>query len=439
MTGAAGSGPEPSPPALVRSGWVPVGDGAPAGGTASGDSVTNPAAAASSSSTPVPADLVEAVQRRLVADGAGTDPVSLARAVRACTPGVVDDTRMVELLRALEQELVGAGPLTELLADDATTDVVVNGPDDVRVDRGRGWERGAVRFADEAAVQRLARRLASLAGARLDNAHPYVDGRLPDGTRLHAVLPPLATDGTSLSLRVLRPARYSLAALDAAGLLPGVCGPVLRAMLTARLAFLVAGGTGSGKTTLLGALLAEVSPDERIVIVEDAPELAPPHPHVVRLLARAANVEGAGGVALDVLVRQALRMRPDRIVVGEVRGPEVVDLLAALSTGHDGGAGTLHANSAQDVPTRIAALAVSGGLSRQAALAQLAGAVQVVVQLRRVGGAGGARAVTDIAVLEPSEDGGVRVVSAVSAGQLTPDGAPRLAALLRSRGVEAPW
>lgn len=388
---------------------------------------------------PVPAELVEAVQRRLVADGAGPDPASLARAVRACTPGVVDDARMVELLRALEQELVGAGPLTALLADEATTDVVVNGPDDVRVDRGRGWERAAVRFADEAAVQRLARRLASLAAARLDDAHPYVDGRLPDGTRLHAVLPPLATGGTCLSLRVLRPARYSLAALGAAGLLPGVCEPALRAVLAARLAFLVSGGTGSGKTTLLGALLAEIGAEERIVTVEDAPELAPPHPHVVRLLARAANVEGAGGVALDVLVKQALRMRPDRIVVGEVRGAEVVDLLAALSTGHDGGAGTIHANSPQDVPARIAALAVAGGLSRQAALAQLAGAVQVVVQLRRVGGVGGVRAVTDIAVLEPSGDGGVRVVSAIAAGRPTPEGAPRLADLLRSRGVEVPW
>ncbi|MEO7124861.1 MAG: TadA family conjugal transfer-associated ATPase [Nakamurella sp.] len=387
-------------------------------------------------SAALPPGLVDAVQRRLAAEHLSPEPTILADAVRAESVGVIDDARMVDLIRGLEQELTGCGPLTVLLADPATTDVVVNAPDDVRVDRGCGWETTGIRFADDAAVQRLARRLATLVGARLDDAHPYVDGRLPDGTRLHAVLPPVASSGSCLSLRVLRPARYDLGALDMAGLFPGLSGVALRAMIAARLAFLVCGGTGSGKTTLLGALLAEVSADERIVTVEDAEELRPVHPHVVRLVARAANVEGIGAIGLAELVRQALRMRPDRLVVGEVRGAEVVDLLAALSTGHEGGAGTVHANSAQDVPSRITSLAQTAGMSQEAAHAQLAGAVQVVVHLKRQSGV---RRVADIAVLEPTREGGVRAVSAVINGQLTPDGAPKLADMLRVRGARVPW
>jgi pilus assembly protein CpaF len=385
---------------------------------------------------PIPSRLVDAVQRWLAADHLPPDAANLARAVRAETTDVIDDARMVDLIRGLEQELTGCGPLTALLADPATTDVVVNAPDDVRVDRGHGWERAAVRFADGQAVSRLARRLAATAGARLDDAHPYVDGRLPDGTRLHAVLPPLASGGTCLSLRVLRPAQYDLAALGRTGLLPGLCLPALRAIIAARLAFLVCGGTGSGKTTLLGALLAEVSAGERIVTVEDAEELRPQHPHVVRLVARAANVEGAGAIGMAELVRQALRMRPDRLVVGEVRGAEVIDLLAALSTGHDGGAGTVHANSAHDVPARITALAVAGGLSAAAAHAQLIGAVQVVLHLTR---RGGERRLADIAVLEEGSDGRARTLSAVVDGGLTEPGASRLGRLLRAREVPPPW
>jgi pilus assembly protein CpaF len=392
--------------------------------------MTPPAAGA------LPAGLVDAVQRRLAAEHLPPEPAVLARLVRAEISGVIDDARMVDVILGLERELIGSGPLTALLADPATTDVVVNAPDDVRVDRGAGWQRTDVRFADDAAVGRLARRLAAMAGARLDDARPYVDGRLPDGTRLHAVLPPVAAAGACLSLRVLRPARFDLDALAAAGLFPGVAGPALRAILAARLAFLVCGGTGSGKTTLLSALLSAVSDAERIVTVEDADELRPRHPHVVRLVARAANVEGVGAIDLAELVRQALRMRPDRIVVGEVRGREITDLLSALSTGHEGGAGTLHANNARDVPARIAALAQAGGLSRSAAHAQLAGAVQVVLHLTR---RSGARRLTEIAVLEPGSDGLVRALPAIVDGSPELDGSRRLASLLRDRGVPIPW
>lgn len=384
----------------------------------------------------LPDGLVEAVQRRLAADRAAPTPAGLADAVRAELAGVVDDAMMVDLIRGLEQELTGCGPLTALLADPLTTDVVVNGPHDVRVDRGRGWEDAGVRFDDEAAVQRLARRLAVAAGARLDDAHPYVDGHLADGTRLHAVLPPVAAAGTCLSLRVLRPAGFGLEALATAGLFPGVAEPVLRAMIAARLAFLVSGGTGSGKTTLLGALLSAVDIGERIVTVEDAEELRPVHPHVVRLVSRVANVEGVGAIGMAELVRQALRMRPDRLVVGEVRGVEVVDMLAALSTGHDGGAGTVHANSAADVPARIEALALTGGMTRPAAHAQLAGAVQVVLHLRRDAGL---RRLAEIAVLTPDGGGIVRAVPAVVEGRPTGAGVDLLAGLLRARGIAVPW
>ena len=382
----------------------------------------------------VPDALVQRVQQRLALERATPDPLSLARAVRAESSGVIDEAQMLVLIRRLEQELTGCGPLTALLADDATTDVVVNGPADVRVDRGRGWEPAGVRFADEAAVQRLARRLAGVAGQRLDDAHPFVDGRLPDGTRLHAVLPPIASAGTCLSLRVLRPARYDLDALRAAGLFPGITDAAVSAVLRARLAFVVSGGTGSGKTTLLGALLGQVDPAERIVTVEDAEELHPAHPHLVPLVARPANVEGAGAVGLRELVRQALRMRPDRLVVGEVRGAEVIDLVGALTTGHDGGAGTVHANSAREVPARLAALAAQGGMDLAALHAQLAGAIQVVLHLRRDAGR---RRLAEIAVLTGS--GEVTAVPAFVDGAPVPDGAQLLDRMLRARGVEPPW
>jgi pilus assembly protein CpaF len=381
-------------------------------------------------------EVIERVQRRLVDDDCAPTATALARALRAESTVLVSDAEMFRLISLLQRELVGAGPLSELLADPLTTDVVVNSPTDVRVDRGRGWQDSGVRFADDAAVQRLARRLATAAGRRLDDAHPHVDARMADGTRLHAVLAPVAASGTCLSLRVLRPVRHDLAALRDSGSLPGASLPTLTAILRARLTFLVAGGTGSGKTTLLSALLAAVPSDERLVTVEDAEELRPPHPHLVRLVARQANVEGAGTISLRDLVRQALRMRPDRIVVGEVRGAEVVDLLAALNTGHDGGSGTVHANSAGDVPARLEALAALGGIDRAALHAQLAGAVQVVLHVRRDGQH---RVLREIAVVQRGETGLVVAIPAMVAGQPVPPGSAVLAGLLGDRGEPVPW
>jgi pilus assembly protein CpaF len=381
--------------------------------------------------------LVDRVRARLAAGGGRTTSAAVAAAVRAETGGVATDLDVLAALRLLRQEFVGVGPLDELLRDPRTTDVLVGGGGAVWVDRGAGLEAAGVRFPDEAAVRRLAQRLALAAGRRLDDASPCVDGWLADaGVRLHAVLPPVAADGTCLSLRVLRPAAHDLAALRGAGALDGTAEVLLRAVLAARLALLVSGGTGTGKTTILGALLGAVDPRERIVLVEDAEELRPRHPHVVRLVARPANIEGAGGVPLRDLVRQALRMRPDRLVVGEVRGAEVCDLLAALNTGHDGGAGTVHANSAREVPARLEALAAAGGLSRAALHSQLAAAVQVVLHMRRL--ASGARVLDIVGVLERSgAEVVVRTVWTRTGGWH--EGRAALDAVLAEREVRVPW
>jgi pilus assembly protein CpaF len=297
------------------------------------------------------------------------------------------------------------------------TDVLVNGPDAVYLDRGAGLELTPVRFPDDAAVRRLAQRLAGSVGRRLDDATPYADLRLPDGTRFHAVLAPLARPGTVISLRVPHARAFTLEELVASGTVGEHGAALLRGLVASRLAFLVSGGTGSGKTTLLSALLSLVDPAQRMVIVEDASELRPDHPHVVGLESRPANVEGAGEVPMKVLVRQALRMRPDRLVVGEVRGAEVSDMLAALNTGHEGGCGTIHANSAGDVPARIEALAMVAGLSQAAVHSQLASALQAVVHLSRDGD--GTRRVSEVAVLLRGDDGRVSAAPAVT---FAPDG-----------------
>ena len=360
----------------------------------------------------------------------------VAAAIRAESGGMLGDTEVLAHLRVLQTELTGAGILEPLLCSDGTTDVLVNAPDAVWVDDGNGLRRSQIRFTDEAAVRRLAQRLALAAGRRLDDAQPWVDGHLSGiaaggfAVRLHAVLPPVAESGTCLSLRVLRPATQDLAALAAAGAIAPEAAALIGDAITARLAFLVCGGTGAGKTTLLAAMLGAVPPTERIVCIEDAAELAPRHPHLVKLVARCANVEGVGEVPVRQLVRQALRMRPDRIVVGEVRGAEVVDLLAALNTGHDGGAGTVHANSPSEVPARLEALGALGGLDRGALHSQLAAAIQLLLHVAR--DRAGRRRLAEIAVLR-NDRGQVRAVTVWHADRGMTDDASELRRLLETR------
>ncbi|MCL7380873.1 TadA family conjugal transfer-associated ATPase [Streptomyces sp. 35G-GA-8] len=374
--------------------------------------------------------LLDAVRQRLAESGADPTPARVAAALRA-QGRLLGDAEVLGAAAELRCELVGTGPLEPLLDDPEVTDVLVSAPDRVWVDRGGGLELTAVSFADAASVRRLAQRLAAVAGRRLDDARPWVDARLPDGTRMHAVLPPVAVGSTCLSLRVVRPKAFSLAELTAAGTVPPGGERVLRALIEARQSFLISGGTGTGKTTLLSTLLGLVGERERIVLAEDSAELRPDHPHVVRLEGRPANQEGAGLVTLRDLVRQALRMRPDRLVVGEVRGHEVTELLAALNTGHEGGCGTVHANTAADVPARLEALGTAAGLDRAALHSQLAAALSVVIHLVR--DRDGRRRIAEVHVLERDSAGLVVPVPALrwGAGGFAYDrGRPRLLALI---------
>ena len=382
----------------------------------------------------VSAEVVEEVRELIARDGSLLTPAVVAAALRSKGRPVGDAT-VLAVLDVLRRDVVGAGPLEHLLRADGVTDVLVNGPDAVYVDRGNGLELTEVRFADDAAVRRLAQRLAAGAGRRLDDASPYVDLRLADGSRFHAVLAPLARPGTTISLRVPRRRAFSLVELEHAGSLPPEGARLLRLVVQRRLAFLVSGGTGSGKTTLLNALLSAVDPSDRLVLVEDTTELRPDHPHVVGLESRPANVEGAGSVELRTLVRQALRMRPDRLVVGEVRGSEVVDLLAALNTGHEGGCGTLHANSAEDVPARLEGLALATGMPLAAVHSQVNAALDVVIHCVRE--RSGRRRVSEVAVLVPGDHGRAVAVPAVSfpadGSVVEQEAAPVLAGRLQAR------
>jgi pilus assembly protein CpaF len=376
--------------------------------------------------------LSSAVRDRLADAGGEATAGRVAAALRA-EDRLLGDREVLALTDELRAEFVGAGPLEPLLRAPEVTDVLVNGPGEVWIDAGDGLVRTGVRFPDEAAVRRLAQRLTAAAGRRLDDAAPYADARLPGGIRLHAVLPPVAANGTCVSLRLPRRRAFTLGELVATGTVPPEGAALLSALIETRAAFLISGGTGTGKTTLLSSLLSLTDPGERLLLVEDSAELRPTHPHVVRLEARPPNVEGAGGVTLNDLVRQALRMRPDRLVVGEVRGAEVADLLQALNTGHEGGCGTLHANTAADVPARLEALACAAGLSREAVHSQLAAALDIVVHLVREPG-GGRRRVAEVCLLRRAADGLVGVLPAVTftaAGEtIAAEGAEALAARL---------
>jgi pilus assembly protein CpaF len=362
--------------------------------------------------------LVDRVRARLIADSGVASPGRVAAALRA--EGVVlGDDAVLELSTRLRRELVGAGPLEPLIRLTGVTDVVVNGPRSVWVDQGGGLVRTDVAFASDEEVRRLAQRLAASVGRRLDDASPYVDARLPSGVRLHSVLAPIAVDGTLISLRIPSPRGFTLDDLVSRGAVDGEGAELLRRIVASRRAFLVCGGTGSGKTTVLGAMLGEAAQRERIVIVEDSTELSPLHPHVVRLQSRPPNIEGSGEVTMRHLVRQALRMRPDRLVVGEVRGAEVADLLSAMNTGHEGGCGTVHANSAADVPARLEALGLQAGMDRLAVHALMRAGLDLVLHLGRDEGR---RVLSGVHILRRDADGLARTVPALSrqGGRLSP-------------------
>lgn len=275
------------------------------------------------------------------------------------------------------------GPLAEYAADERITDLFVNGASGLFVDRGGGAEPVPGWRASEREVRDLAVALVAAGGRHLDDQSPCVDVRLESGIRVHAVLAPVSTSGTALSIRVPRVRAADLDALAASGTFAPGQRAWLERLVVERANVLITGGTGTGKTTLLTAMLSQVPHTERIVTIEDVAELRPRHPHHVSLEARQANLEGAGRITLAMLVRESLRMRPDRLVVGECRGEEVRELLTALNTGHDGGAGTLHASGLADVPARMEALGALAGMDATALARQVVSAFTVVLHLER--------------------------------------------------------
>jgi pilus assembly protein CpaF len=341
------------------------------------------------------------VERRRGEAAAGRAPASeLADEVRelvadqAALLGPEDrDAVAARILR----DTVGLGPLEDLLADPAVEEVMVNGPDRVYVERGGRIEPAPAVFADEEELRDAIERILAPLGRRVDELSPMVDARLADGSRVNVVIPPLAVDGPVVSIRRFGAQRPGPRDLVELGTLTAEQHDALRAAVSARRSILVSGGTGSGKTTLLNALSSFVDPAERVVTIEDAAELRLQQPHVVRLESRPAGVEGRGEVTVRDLVRNALRMRPDRIVIGEVRGPEALDLLTALNTGHDGALSTVHANSPSDALARIETLALMAGvgLPHAAVAEQVQRGVDLVVHLERA--PDGARRVGEIA------------------------------------------
>lgn len=330
----------------------------------------------------VPEHLIRQVRAQL-ANGTLPPTVPAVAAVFRAASGRLDPEQLNLLAEAVCEQFQGTDPVATLLADPEVTDILINNPDEIWVERANQLERVQAGFPDEQSVRRFAQRLAVQAGRRLDDAAPFVDARLPDGCRLHAVLAPLAVGGTCVSLRVPARHRFTLDSLRDVGALNEDGLTVLTAIVARRLPFMITGGAGTGKTTLLSAMLSAADPGERLILVEDCSELAPDHPHVVRLESRPANQERKGEITLRDLIRQALRMRPSRVVLGEARGPEIIDLLNALNTGHEGGCATVHANRAQDLPQRIESLAMLAGVSREAVHSQLAAALRLAVHLER--------------------------------------------------------
>lgn len=359
--------------------------------------------------------------RRAVATGTAPEEAFLQQAPPFATTG-----ELAAGARGLRQSLEGIdAPLGELLTQPGVTDVLVNGPTEVWIDAGAGLTRvEGFDLGTPAMVRQMAVRMAAAAGQRLDDATPIVDATLPSGVRLHAVLPPLSGSSAVLSLRVPAPVAMSLEQLIASGMITPWLAEILQRLVKDKVSGLVTGATGTGKTTLLACLLGLIDPGERLICIEEVSELRPHHPHVVHLQARKDNVQGAGGVSLSDLVKAAMRMRPDRLILGEARGPEVREMLSALNTGHRGGWATIHANSAVEVPARLEALGALAGMSRDAVCAQALPAFEVVVHLKRFQGDDGRvrRQVVQLAQLCRTHEGSLGAQAVL---EIAPDGTPQ--------------
>jgi pilus assembly protein CpaF len=339
------------------------------------------------------------VERRRAEAAGGSEPVPLEQAVREIVAegaSMLETSTRERVAELILREAVGLGPLEDLLADPAVEEVMVNGHESVYVERAGRIERTDVTYPSEQALRDAIERILTPLGRRVDELSPMADARLEDGSRVHVVIPPLAVDGPSLSIRRFTAVRPDPDQLVELGTLTPALRDELGAAVAARRSLLISGGTGSGKTTLLNALSAFIDVDERVITIEDAAELRLRQPHVVRLESRPANVEDRGLVSIRDLLRNALRMRPDRIVIGEVRGPEALDLLTALNTGHEGALSTVHANSPEDALRRIETLALMAGvgLPHEAIREQLGRGFDLVVHLARL--SDGSRRVVEV-------------------------------------------
>ena len=356
--------------------------------------------------------LVDHVRRRIVRERRVVPGEGAEQALRGAVEDILDEERRElsasqrsALAQAVADEALGLGPLEALLRRPDVSEVMVNAPDSVWIERAGRIERSTVRFADTAHVMHVADRILSRVGRRVDEASPMADARLADGSRVNVIVPPLAVDGPVITIRRFASAPLSLSEMRSAGTLDVALERLLVAAVNGRLNVLVSGGTGSGKTTTLAALAAVLGPEERVVTVEDAAELRLRLPHVVRLESRPPGLDGRGAVPIRALVRNALRMRPDRIIVGEVRGGEALDMLQALSSGHDGSLSTLHASSPGDALRRLATLALMGELDLpyRAVADQVAAAIDLVVHMARA--ADGTRRIAEIAEVEAGAEG----------------------------------
>jgi pilus assembly protein CpaF len=301
-----------------------------------------------------------------------------------------------EIVRQLTDDILGYGPIEPLLRDDSVTEIMVNAPDRVYVERNGKLERTDVQFVDESHVMRIIDKIVSQVGRRVDEASPMVDARLPDGSRVNAIIPPLALRGPTVTIRKFARDPYTINDLISFGTVTGRSAQFIAACVKGKLNILISGGTGTGKTTTLNAMSAFIPGDERIVTIEDAAELQLQQDHVVTLESRPANIEGSGEIKIRELVRNALRMRPDRIIVGEVRGAETLDMLQAMNTGHEGSLTTIHANSPRDALARLETLVLTAGveLPHRAIREQIASAFDLLIQIERL--VDGSRRVTAI-------------------------------------------
>jgi pilus assembly protein CpaF len=345
-----------------------------------------------------------------------------------------------EIVRQLTDDILGYGPIEPLLRDDSVTEVMVNGFDKVYVERNGKLERTDVRFVDESHVMRIIDKIVSQIGRRVDESSPMVDARLPDGSRVNAIIPPLALNGPTLTIRKFSRDPYTINDLITFGTLTARSAQFLAAGVKGKLNVLISGGTGTGKTTTLNAVSAFIPGDERIVTIEDAAELQLQQEHVITLESRPSNIEGSGEIKIRELVRNALRMRPDRIIVGEVRGAETLDMLQAMNTGHEGSLTTIHANSPRDALSRLETLVMTGGveLPHRAIREQIASAFDLLIQIQRL--VDGSRRVTHITEVLGMEADVVTMqdifVASPPSEEEGHNGAHRLLSPLRATGLK---